>query len=111
MSIYYYYYRNVIGINSLHVNSRPCIYGHDVNQQVRPMESYGLCLSKWYWQFNTNFVISLSLSVPAQWKGLVNGVSGLICASLSSIDSSLTYQPPSSFRPEGALLGEFCSCC
>ena len=45
-------------------------------------------------------------SVDSQWKGLSNGVSGLMCTSLSSIAPSSTYTPPLSFRPHGAVLGE-----
>lgn len=48
-------------------------------------------------------------NIDYQWKGVVNGVSGLMCASLNSIDSSSTYQPLLSFRPEGALLGNVSS--
>ncbi len=54
-------------------------------------------------------IVNFPTSIATKWKGLVNGVSGLMCASLSSIDSSSTYEPPLSFRPHGAIIGNLSS--
>ena len=42
------------------------------------------------------------LSAGHQWKGLVNAMSGLLCASLNFIESTATYQPLHSFKPWGS---------
>ncbi|KAK5711323.1 Subunit of the glycosylphosphatidylinositol transamidase complex-like protein [Elasticomyces elasticus] len=39
--------------------------------------------------------------VEERWTGLVNGLSGLFCASLNFIDSTRTTRPVLSFSPEG----------
>ncbi|KAK3637205.1 Subunit of the glycosylphosphatidylinositol transamidase complex-like protein [Elasticomyces elasticus] len=39
--------------------------------------------------------------VEERWSGLVNGLSGLFCASLNFIDSTRTTRPVLSFDPEG----------
>ncbi|KAK5680068.1 Subunit of the glycosylphosphatidylinositol transamidase complex-like protein [Elasticomyces elasticus] len=39
--------------------------------------------------------------VEERWTGLVNGLSGLFCASLNFIDSTRTTRPVLSFAPEG----------
>eukprot|EP00731_Ephydatia_muelleri_P022483 Em0015g66a len=44
-----------------------------------------------------------------QWKGLVNAMSGLLCASLNFIESTATYQPLHSFKPWGAIVGNVSS--
>ena len=53
------------------------------------------------------YIVYLYVSVDKQWKGLVNAISGLMCTSLSSINSASTYQPAMSFRPQGAILGNY----
>lgn len=44
-----------------------------------------------------------------QWRGLVNAMSGLLCASLNFIESTATYQPLHSFKPWGAVVGNVSS--
>ena len=41
--------------------------------------------------------------VEGRWSDLVNGLSGLFCASLNFIDSGKTVRPLLSFEPEGTL--------
>ncbi|XP_067941754.1 GPI transamidase component PIG-T-like [Watersipora subatra] len=41
--------------------------------------------------------------VQAQWKGLVNSLSGLICASLNFVDETVTTIPKYTFYPRGAF--------
>ena len=40
-----------------------------------------------------------------EWPGLVNAMSGLVCAHLNAIGPPSTYQPHYSFRPQGAVIG------
>ena len=42
-------------------------------------------------------------SVHQRWKGLTNGLAGLLCASLGSLDERRTTSPSIGFRPEGDL--------
>jgi GPI-anchor transamidase subunit T len=49
------------------------------------------------------FVLSISCSVDERWSGLRNGLAGLICASLGSMDEIRTTKPALSFQPEGSL--------
>ncbi|KAK4957969.1 Subunit of the glycosylphosphatidylinositol transamidase complex-like protein [Elasticomyces elasticus] len=44
--------------------------------------------------------------VEERWSGLVNGLSGLFCASLNFIDSTRTTHPVLSFSPEGTHADE-----
>ncbi|KAF2767276.1 GPI transamidase component GPI16 [Teratosphaeria nubilosa] len=41
--------------------------------------------------------------VERRWRGLVNSLSGLFCASLNFIDATTTTRPVLSFDPEGAV--------
>ncbi|KAK5724335.1 Subunit of the glycosylphosphatidylinositol transamidase complex-like protein [Elasticomyces elasticus] len=44
--------------------------------------------------------------VEERWSGLVNGLSGLFCASLNFIDSTRTTHPVLSFSPEGTHMDD-----
>ena len=45
-------------------------------------------------------------SADEEWPGLVNALSGLLCAHLNVIGPTSTYQPQYSFRPVGPVIGE-----
>ena len=53
----------------------------------------------------SHFPSPLFPSADAEWLGLVNAMSGLLCTHLSSIDPTSTYQPLYSFKPQGAIIG------
>ena len=53
----------------------------------------------------SHFPSPLFPSADAEWLGLVNAMSGLLCTHLSSIDPTSTYQPLHSFKPQGAIIG------
>ena len=44
-------------------------------------------------------------SAESKWPGLVNAMSGLVCAHLNDIGPPSTYQPHYSFQPQGAVIG------
>ena len=44
-------------------------------------------------------------SADVEWPGLVNALSGLVCAHLNDIGPPSTYQPHFSFQPQGAVIG------
>ena len=44
-------------------------------------------------------------SAELEWSGLVNAMSGLLCAHLNAIGAKSTYQPLYSFKPQGVVLG------
>ena len=48
-------------------------------------------------------------SVESSWPGVVNAMSGMLCAHLNAIGSSSTYNPLHSFKPQGAVIG-VCVC-
>ena len=47
-------------------------------------------------------------SAEVEWPGLVNALSGLVCAHLNDIGPHSTYQPNYSFQPQGAIIGNVC---
>jgi len=53
-----------------------------------------------------NFLVCFMCSVESDWAGLVNGMSGLVCAHLNAITTKSSYHPAHSFRPQGTIVGE-----
>lgn len=51
-------------------------------------------------------LIKYLYSAEVEWPGLVNAMSGLVCAHLNDIGPPSTYQPHYSFQPQGAIIGE-----
>ena len=45
-----------------------------------------------------------------KWRGLVEAMSGLLGAHLNAIDSTSSFLPRLSFRPQGAILGQYIPC-
>ncbi len=41
--------------------------------------------------------------IKDRWRGLTNGLAGLLCASLGSLDEKRTVSPNFALRPEGDL--------
>ena len=48
-------------------------------------------------------------SAEVEWPGLVNAMSGLVCAHLNDIGPPSTFQPHYSFQPQGAIIGIYSS--
>lgn len=44
-------------------------------------------------------------SAEVEWPGLVNAMSGLVCAHLNDIGPPSTFQPLYSLQPQGAIIG------
>lgn len=51
-------------------------------------------------------VVFLLASAESEWGGLVNAMSGLLCAHLNAIGPKSTFQPLHSFKPQGVVLGK-----
>ena len=60
---------------------------------------------KFNW-FIVIYVLCYVCSAGLEWSGLVNAMSGLLCAHLNAVGSKSTYQPLYSFKPQGAVLGK-----
>ena len=54
-------------------------------------------------------LLMFTCSVESSWPGVVNAMSGMLCAHLNAIGSSSTYNPLHSFKPQGAVIG-VCVC-
>ena len=52
------------------------------------------------------FVSVSPCSASVQWPGLINAMSGLLCAHLNFIGPTSTYEPTLSFRPQGPIIGK-----
>lgn len=48
-------------------------------------------------------------NAESEWSGLVNAMSGLLCAHLNAIGPKSSFQPLHSFKPQGVLLGNVSS--
>ncbi|KAG8932852.1 Subunit of the glycosylphosphatidylinositol transamidase complex-like protein [Tulasnella sp. 418] len=61
--------------------------------------SVGAGAEMWVWMAESSHV-----SIQERWQGMVNGLSGLFCASLGGLDDKRTTRPTYAFQPEGDLL-------
>ena len=48
----------------------------------------------------------MCVSAELEWGGVVNAMSGLICAHLNAIGLKSTYNPQYSFKPQGVVVGK-----
>lgn len=90
-------------IAELHVSLTHGLWRHDQWGYPPVDAAMGAEVWAWFTDANADATRPSRLThalVDAQWKRLVDTLSGLLCASLTFIDSSNTLRPKFSFRPQ-----------